>query len=135
MADGGYMVFIFPANLLLRKVGPKVQFGVAVAIFGVFVCCYDAARNYGDLIGLRFLVGGAEALLQSIALYMISWYGRNELGKRIGMFYLIVKDLAMSHTNPFSFLLLRHNSRWRFLRPDLLRRAERHGRPGRLAFL
>ncbi|KIW13612.1 hypothetical protein PV08_08802 [Exophiala spinifera] len=83
----GYIGLIFPASFLLRKLGPKVQLGFAVMTFGVFVTCYCAARGYADLIGLRFAVGGAEALLQSAPLYMVIWYGRHELGKRIAFFY------------------------------------------------
>lgn len=86
--DAGYLVCILPGNLLLRKIGPKIQLGSAVVGFGVFVCCYCAARDYGDLIGLRFLVGAAEALIQSSPLYAVTWYGRHELGKRIGQFDL-----------------------------------------------
>ncbi|KAJ9494114.1 hypothetical protein H2202_010421 [Exophiala xenobiotica] len=42
---------------------------------------------YGDILGLRFGVGAAEALLQATPLYLVLWYGRNELGKRIALFY------------------------------------------------
>lgn len=68
----------------MRKFGPKIQLGFAVTIFGVFGCCVSEAKRYSDLIGQRFAIGGAEALLQSAPLYMIIWYGRDELGKRIG---------------------------------------------------
>ncbi|KAK6373585.1 hypothetical protein LTS17_008077 [Exophiala oligosperma] len=83
----GYIALIFPANFLLRKLGPRIQLGLAVITFGVFVTCYCAARGYADLIGLRFAVGGAEALLQSAPLYLVIWYGRHELGRRIAFFY------------------------------------------------
>ncbi|KAK5191962.1 hypothetical protein LTR92_007909 [Exophiala xenobiotica] len=59
----------------------------AVLVFGVFVCCMCSARGYGDILGLRFGVGAAEALLQATPLYLVLWYGRNELGKRIALFY------------------------------------------------
>lgn len=42
------------------------------------------AKSYATVIGLRFGVGAAEALLQASPLYMSVWYGRNELGKRVG---------------------------------------------------
>ncbi|PCH02448.1 Major facilitator superfamily domain, general substrate transporter [Penicillium occitanis (nom. inval.)] len=79
-------VMVF-SNLLLRTLGPKIQLGFAVITFGVFVTCYCTARTYATLVGLRFAVGGAEALLQSAPLYLIVWYGRHELGKRIAFFY------------------------------------------------
>lgn len=87
------MTLVFPANLLLRTLGPKIQLGFAVMIFGVFVTCYCTARTYATLVGLRFAVGGAEALLQSAPLYMVVWYGRHELGKRIGKTKLREKNL------------------------------------------
>lgn len=82
--DAGYLVTIFPANLLVRTIGPRIQLSFAVLAFGLFVCCMCSARGYGDILGLRFGVGAAEALLQATPLYLVLWYGRNELGKRIG---------------------------------------------------
>ncbi|KAI1608237.1 retrograde regulation protein 2 [Exophiala viscosa] len=70
-----------------EKLGPKIVLGFAVTSFGIFVCCMSKARGYGDLIGLRFGIGAAEALLQSAPLYLSIWYGRDELGKRIAIFY------------------------------------------------
>jgi MFS family permease len=84
VADAGYISCIFPSNLLLRKVGPRGQFGFALVAFGAFVCLFIISRGYGALLGLRFLVGASEALLQAAPLYMVVWYGRDELGKRIG---------------------------------------------------
>ncbi|OKL59506.1 hypothetical protein UA08_05034 [Talaromyces atroroseus] len=83
------MVFfcIFVGNLFIRKLGPKIVLGSAVVLFGVLVCCMCKARGYGDLIGIRFGVGCAESLLQSVPLYMAIWYGRYELGKRIAILY------------------------------------------------
>lgn len=43
-----------------------------------------ASRGYADLVGLRYGVGCAEAMLQSTPLYLVSWYGKHALGKRIG---------------------------------------------------
>ncbi|KIX01451.1 uncharacterized protein Z518_09177 [Rhinocladiella mackenziei CBS 650.93] len=83
----GYLACIFVGNLFIRKLGPKIMLGFAVVAFGVLVCCMCEARGYGDLIGLRFGIGAAEALLQSTPLYMAIWYGRDELGKRIAIFY------------------------------------------------
>ena len=75
---------VFPANLLIRRLGPNIQIGGAVALFGLFMCCMCAARGFGDVVGLRFGIGAAEALLQSSPLFLSLWYSRNELGKRIG---------------------------------------------------
>ncbi|KAK5033049.1 hypothetical protein LTR13_007014 [Exophiala sideris] len=80
----GYLACIFVGNLFIRILGPKIVLGFAVTCFGVLVCCMSKARGYGDLIGLRFGIGAAEALLQCAPLYMSIWYGRDELGKRIG---------------------------------------------------
>ncbi|KAH8701746.1 retrograde regulation protein 2 [Talaromyces proteolyticus] len=85
----GYLTVVFPANLLLRKVGPKYLLGSAVILFGLFVCCICSARGYADLVGLRYGIGCAEAMLQTTPLYMVAWYGRNELGKRVGIFYSV----------------------------------------------
>lgn len=105
--DSGYLACIFMGNLSIRKLGPRIVLGFAVTTFGVFVCCMSKARSYGDLIGLRFGIGAAEALLQSAPLYLSIWYGRDELGKRIGNQNPTNKMYKCSHADfikPFSIL-------------------------------
>ncbi|EHY61237.1 hypothetical protein HRR83_009578 [Exophiala dermatitidis] len=83
----GYLFCIFLGNISIRRFGPRVILGSAVVIFGAFVCGMSQAKSYATVIGLRFGVGAAEALLQASPLYMSVWYGRNELGKRVAIFY------------------------------------------------
>jgi MFS family permease len=82
----GYMVFMLPANLAMRVVGPPHQLGVAVAFFGVCGACLAAAKNYGTVLGLRVLIGIGEAFVQVGLLYFSFWYKRNEVATRAGEF-------------------------------------------------
>ena len=95
----GYLACVFPANLLIRKVGPNLQLGSAVILFGLFVCCMCAARGSADVLGLRFGIGGAEALLQAVPIYMMMWYGKHEIGKRIGKSKILGPSFATRLTD------------------------------------
>ena len=53
------------------------------------------ATSYSTLAGLRFLIGGGEALNQAAGLYLTFFYKRNQLASR-GAFYFGVYALAGS---------------------------------------
>ncbi|KAI0034264.1 MFS general substrate transporter [Vararia minispora EC-137] len=91
-------VFFFPysllepaSNLALRQLRPSRWFAVIVFVWGlamVFPMCHGFARNYGDLLGLRILLGVAEAgLYPGIVFYLSCWYRRDQLGTRVAAFF------------------------------------------------
>ncbi|RDW65994.1 hypothetical protein BP6252_09629 [Coleophoma cylindrospora] len=83
----GYMVFMLPANLAMRIIGPPRQLGLAVIFFGVCGTCLAAAKNYATVIGLRVLIGTGEAFVQVGLLYFSFWYKRNEVATRAAIYY------------------------------------------------
>lgn len=87
---------IFPGNLLIRKVGPSRQFGGGAFFFGTCIILLSIARNVPAVLGLRFLIGVGESVLQSAVIYLAAWYKRDELATRIGMcpFTLLKLSLA-----------------------------------------
>jgi MFS family permease len=80
----GYMVFMLPANLGMRVIGPPRQLGIAVIFFGVCGTCLSASKNYGTVMGLRVLIGMGEAFVQVGLLYFSFWYKRDEVATRAG---------------------------------------------------
>lgn len=45
------------------------------------------AKSYGTVVGLRVLVGTAEAFVNAAPLYLSLWYKRNELATRGAIFF------------------------------------------------
>ncbi|KAI0067785.1 MFS general substrate transporter [Artomyces pyxidatus] len=88
-------VFFFPyslfepaSNLALRYLRPSRWLSFLVFIWGIVMTFHGFAHNYGDLIGLRFLLGLAEAgLYPGIVFYLSCWYKRSELGTRVALFF------------------------------------------------
>lgn len=87
----GYMVFMLPANLGMRVIGPPRQLGLAVIFFGVCGTCLAASKNYATVIGLRVLIGMGEAFVQVGLLYFSFWYKRDEVATRAGMYFFLTR--------------------------------------------
>ncbi|CDH13195.1 related to permease of the major facilitator superfamily [Zygosaccharomyces bailii ISA1307] len=61
--NAGYMVGTIPGNWLIQKV-PVAKFtGVALLAWSVMLIGHIGARNYGDMMALRFLLGLMEAAI------------------------------------------------------------------------
>lgn len=54
--------------------------------WGVFTSCMVAAQTLSALMGLRFLIGGAEAFIHGTLIYLSFWYRYNELATRGALF-------------------------------------------------
>ncbi|KAK6221102.1 hypothetical protein LQW54_001675 [Pestalotiopsis sp. IQ-011] len=83
----GYLLFQLPAMLLMRKVGPPVEFACAMIVWGVVTVCTIKATNYIHLMIIRTLVGASEAFIQGSILYLSFWYPYNELATRGAILY------------------------------------------------
>ncbi|KAI0274731.1 MFS general substrate transporter [Gloeopeniophorella convolvens] len=83
-----YSLFEVPSNLALRYLRPSRWLSFIVFVWGIAMTFHGFAHNYGDLIGLRFLLGLAEAgLYPGIVFYLSCWYKRSELGSRVAVFF------------------------------------------------
>jgi hypothetical protein len=78
------MVFELPAALSLRLIRPGWAYGTAVLLFGVFACCLSSVKTYGALLGIRLLIGLAEAFVQTGWVFLSLWYKHDELSTRTG---------------------------------------------------
>ncbi|KAI0321126.1 MFS general substrate transporter [Amylostereum chailletii] len=83
-----YSLFEPPSNLALRHLRPSRWLSFCTFVWGIAMTFHGLARNYADLIGLRFLLGLAEAgLYPGIVFYLSCWYRRSQLGTRVGVFF------------------------------------------------
>ncbi|KAF2650411.1 MFS general substrate transporter [Lophiostoma macrostomum CBS 122681] len=86
MLNVGYLVFQLPGTMLLKKIGPSYQFGIAMISWGMFSCCVVAAHSLGAMMALRLLVGASEAFIHGTLIYLSFWYRYDELATRGALF-------------------------------------------------
>ncbi|KAF9564921.1 MFS general substrate transporter [Agrocybe pediades] len=96
-----YILAELPANLLLRKIGPKLLMPTLLTTWGVMVTLQGLVSSFGGLVVVRTLLGLVEGpMFPGIALYLSSLYTRKELSLRIALFFS-----AASLSGAFSGLL------------------------------
>lgn len=79
-----YVIFEFPGTVLTRFLGPRVFLGGICTLWGIVMICFGFAKNWGQLAGLRVLLGVFEAGYFPACVYLLStYYTRCELGRRI----------------------------------------------------
>ncbi|OTB10667.1 hypothetical protein K445DRAFT_69767 [Daldinia sp. EC12] len=90
-----YILSEFPAALIVKRVGFNRVIPAAAACWGL--CCLGNgfARNFGDLVACRLLMGMFEGcLMPSLTLMLANWYKRDEIGLRIS--YLFISSAISS---------------------------------------
>ncbi|KAF7712371.1 Uncharacterized protein PECH_003315 [Penicillium ucsense] len=101
-----YLTYIcseLPSNLILKKASPKLWLPFLTAVWGIITMCLGFVQNYGGFVAVRALLGVAEGgLLPGMVLYLSSFYRREDLALRIGLFYT-----AASLSGAFGGLLAR----------------------------
>ncbi|KAK8044175.1 nicotinamide mononucleotide permease [Apiospora rasikravindrae] len=86
-----YLIFEVPANMILTRVRPSVFLPGLGVIWGTFAALMGATRTWGQLAGLRFLMGVAEAgFAPGCAFYLSCWYRKYELATRYAFLYTSV---------------------------------------------
>ncbi|EPS45768.1 hypothetical protein H072_137 [Dactylellina haptotyla CBS 200.50] len=83
----GYVVFMIPANIILRTIEPYIIFGAAIISFGTFLCGMSAAKNFATVLVLRMLIGAGQAFVQGIGMSTSLWYKRREIALRGAIYY------------------------------------------------
>lgn len=74
--------------MLITRTRPSIYLPACVALWSIVSASTAAARNYQDLIAIRFFLGIAEAPFFPGAMYMLScWYPRKELALRTAFLY------------------------------------------------
>ncbi|KAH9944122.1 MFS general substrate transporter [Epithele typhae] len=83
-----YALFEPPSNVALKKLRPSMWLSFIMLVWGIAMTLHGVVTNYAGLVGLRFLLGLAEAgLYPGVIFYMTCWYKRDELGSRVGVFF------------------------------------------------
>ncbi|GAA5903135.1 hypothetical protein JCM8208_000461 [Rhodotorula glutinis] len=84
-----YIIFELPANLLIRKVGPRNQLAAITIAWGAVMLGMAFITNWEQLAVCRTLLGFFEAGFFPGCTFLIStWYTRFEMAKRMAFFYL-----------------------------------------------
>ncbi|WRT66064.1 uncharacterized protein IL334_003016 [Kwoniella shivajii] len=83
-----WVLFVIPMVMLSRKVGPKYTIPGYMIAWGSMVMINCAVKNFAGTLVTRFLLGVFEAgFAPTLIYYLTGFYTRDELAKRIGVFY------------------------------------------------
>lgn len=85
----GYLVWCFPAGIILQKLPVAKLAGTCFFLWGILLIGSAFAQNFATMVAIRVLLGICEAPIVPINLIIISmWYVRGrEQSLRIGLFY------------------------------------------------
>lgn len=96
-----YAAFEVPSNLALKFLKPSVWLPLIMFCWGLVMMCQGFTQNYEGILTTRFMLGITEAgLFPGATFICTTWYRRNELQFRVGIFYC-----AATFAGAFSGLL------------------------------
>ncbi|SCU82130.1 LAMI_0B09054g1_1 [Lachancea mirantina] len=75
----GYLVFSFPANLLLQRFPLSKTLGIAVILWGIILMCHAACYSSAPFLVCRVLLGVFEGFMNpAYILLTAQWYKKSE---------------------------------------------------------
>jgi MFS family permease len=90
-----------PSNLMLKKIGPKIQLPIMMLLWGIVSTFQSQVKSYSGLLAYRFFIGLFEGgLFPGLVLYLSGFYRPHELQIRVGLFFC-----AAALSSAFSGLL------------------------------
>ncbi len=117
----GYLVLEVPSNLALHKFGARVWLARIMITWGIVSLLFTWVQNYPQLVGLRFLLGVAEAgFFPGAILFLSTWVPARHRGKMLALFYL-AQPLTSVIGSPLAGWLMTHDgllgglAGWRFM--------------------
>lgn len=85
-----YVIFQFPANIVIRKLGACLWLSSLVCAWGVVSIGIGFNQHWTETLGCRVLLGILEAGYYPGCVFLLScWYLRFEVQKRFSAFYLL----------------------------------------------
>jgi MFS family permease len=85
-----YIIFQFPATIIIRRLGPALWLPSLVICWGAVTIGMGFARTWTQALGCRVILGVLEAGYYPGCVYLLScWYVRFEVQKRFSGFYLL----------------------------------------------
>ncbi|KAF9785564.1 MFS general substrate transporter [Thelephora terrestris] len=83
-----YAFFEVPSNVFLKRLRPSIWLSTLMLLWGVAMASQGLVKNYGQLLGVRWLLGVFEAgLFPGVNYYLSCWYKRSEFGLRAALFF------------------------------------------------
>jgi MFS family permease len=83
----GFVVFQVPSNLILHKVGARRWLGTIMIAWGVFACATAFVWNAESLVGIRLLLGVAEAgFFPGVVYFLACWFPPEARGRAMAVF-------------------------------------------------
>jgi ACS family tartrate transporter-like MFS transporter len=87
----GYVSFEIPSNLILARIGARAWIARIMITWGLIACAMMFIRGPVSLIGLRFLLGVAEAgFFPGMIYYLTLWYPEAERARAVARFMLAI---------------------------------------------
>ncbi|KAG7727607.1 hypothetical protein KL933_002541 [Ogataea haglerorum] len=84
----GYLIFQFPANLLLQKLPLSKTLGTAVIIWGIVLMCHAACSNAAGFLVCRVILGIFEGFMNPAYVLLTSqWYRKSEQFMRASIWW------------------------------------------------
>ncbi|NKJ50806.1 MFS transporter [Burkholderia sp. SG-MS1] len=91
----GYVLFEVPSNLALRRFGARRWFARIMLTWGVLSFLFAFIHTTGQFLGLRFLLGVAEAgFFPGVMLYLTHWFPSAYRARMIGAFAVAIPASA-----------------------------------------
>ena len=85
----GYLLFQIPSNILIQKVGANKLIPTIVIVWGIFTSLMFFVGAASHVMGLRFLIGVAEAgFFPGMIFYFTLWFPARERAQITALFFL-----------------------------------------------
>ena len=101
-----YAIFELPSNLIMHRVGARVWMCRILVTWGLVAAAMMFTRGDWSFVGLRLLLGAAEAgFFPGAIVFMTYWFPARERGQVLGLFYFGF-PIALTIGSPLSGGLL-----------------------------
>ncbi|MGF6573549.1 ACS family tartrate transporter-like MFS transporter [Paraburkholderia sp. GAS333] len=118
----GYVLFEVPSNLMLRRFGARRWFARIMLSWGVISLLFAFVHNTAGFLGLRFLLGAAEAgFFPGVMLFLTDWLPSAYRGRMVAWF-AVALPMSAALGAPISGWILNlhgalglHGWQWLFL--------------------
>jgi sugar phosphate permease len=110
----GYIVTQMLAGYLALRLGPRRLIGFCLILFGGLAMLTGLARNFAELLAIRFVLGLAEGpIYAASSMLLAQWFIKSERGRAFGISNLSVAAGGFL-AGPISAAVLAHHD-WRIM--------------------
>lgn len=101
----GGIVWYIPASMLLQRLPVAKYTGTMIGVWGLLLMCCAAAKNFGGMFALRFILGMAESNMTPAYMVICSmFFTRQELPLRL-LLFIAMNGLATAGGSLIAFSL------------------------------